>query len=103
MPIRRVTKRFHREVVIVPHALGRIHPHSLRINPLALRIKHGAIIKMKHAAADKNRTDRIVGELDGTKNRFRLTDGVIIQQQHEIAVPSFRRFVHTSREAAGTT
>jgi len=58
---------------------------------------------MKHAAADKNRTDRIVGELDGTKNRFRLTDGVIIQQQHEIAVPSFRRFVHTSREAAGTT
>ena len=103
MTIRRVTERFHREIMVVPHALGRVHPHSLRIDPLTLRIQHGAIIQMEHAAADKNWSHRVIRELDCTQDRFRFADGIIVQQQHKITITGLSRFIHASGESSRTT
>ena len=82
--------------MVIPHTLGRIHPHSLRIDTFSLRIQHGAIIQMEHAPADENWTNRVIGELDGAKYRFRLADGIIIQQQNKITVPGLHRLIHAT-------
>ena len=98
MTIRRITKRLHREIVIVSHVLRWVHPHSLRVYAFTLRIKHGAIIQMEHASTDENRSNRVIRELDRSQNGLRLADGIVIQKQHEITVTSLGGLVHAPGE-----
>lgn len=70
------------------------------VDALALRVQHGAIIQMEHAATDENRSNRVIRELNCTQNGLRLTYGIVIQKQHEITVASPGRFVHASGETA---
>ena len=90
-----------REVVVVRTSGNRAVHVGMRIPVLAEGEQDRAVVDMEHAAAHDGRLARVIGEVDGADDGFRLADGIVVQQLHIVAGAGPQGFVHATRVSAG--
>ena len=54
------------------------------------------MIDMEHTSTNKGGAHSVIGEMHSAKNRFRLADRIVIQQERVVAFPGLDSFKHAS-------